>query len=208
VLHPTSPLQYSATYSATVLGGASGVKDSGGNPMASTFTWSFSTKTCPCSIFPATATPESAGGPGNPLETGVRFQTTSNGYITGIKFYKFASNTGTHVGSLWTNTGTLLARTTFTNETASGWQTALFTTPVAVTANTPYVASYFSPSGGFSASLSYFTSAVSNPPLVALADGQAGGNGLFDYSSSPTFPTRSSLSRNYWVDVQYSSTPN
>jgi len=208
VLHPTSPLQYSATYTATVLGGASGVKDSGGNPMASTFTWSFSTKTCPCSIFPATATPESAGGPGNPLETGVRFQTTSNGYITGVRFYKFASNTGTHVGSLWTNTGTLLARTTFTNETASGWQTALFTTPVAVTANTPYVASYFSPSGGFSASLSYFTSAVSNPPLVALADGQAGGNGLFDYSDSPTFPTRSSLSRNYWVDVLYSSTPN
>ena len=29
--------------------------------------------------------------------------------MTGIRFYKSAANTGTHIGSLWTSTGTLLA---------------------------------------------------------------------------------------------------
>jgi hypothetical protein len=35
------------------------------------------------------------------------------------------------------------------NETASGWQTVTLSTPVAITANTIYVVSYFSPNGDF-----------------------------------------------------------
>ena len=62
-----------------------------------------------------------------------------NGYITGIRFYKGSGNTGTHVGHLWTSTGTLLATATFSNETASGWQQVNFATPVAITAGTTYV---------------------------------------------------------------------
>ena len=45
--------------------------------------------------------------------------------------------------SLWSSTGTLLATGTFSNETASGWQELDFSSPVAVTAGTTYVASYF-----------------------------------------------------------------
>ncbi len=48
---------------------------------------------------------------------------SQNGTVTGIRFYKAAANTGTHVGSLWERSGKLLAQGTFTNETASGWQT-------------------------------------------------------------------------------------
>ena len=33
--------------------------------------------------------------------SGVKFRTTQAGSITGIRFYKGAGNTGTHVGSLW-----------------------------------------------------------------------------------------------------------
>ena len=47
---------------------------------------------------------------------------TSTATITGVRFYKAAANTGTHIGNLWTASGTLLATGTFTGETAIGWQ--------------------------------------------------------------------------------------
>ena len=48
---------------------------------------------------------------------------TVGGQVTGIRFYKAAANTGTHVGSLWSATANCSRQATFTNETASGWQT-------------------------------------------------------------------------------------
>ena len=48
------------------------------------------------------------------IEVGVKFRVTQNGYITGFRFYKGAGNTGTHIGHLWSSTGTLLASATFT----------------------------------------------------------------------------------------------
>ena len=67
----------------------------------------------------------------NAVNLGVKFQSDVAGYITGIRFYKGPSNTGTHVGHLWTASGALLATATFTNETASGWQQVNFANPVA-----------------------------------------------------------------------------
>ena len=66
----------------------------------------------------------------------MKFRTSQAGKITGIRFYKGPGNTGTHVGSLWSRTGTKLAAVTFAGETASGWQQATFSAPVTVTANT------------------------------------------------------------------------
>src|SRR5207248_3269281 len=110
-------------------------------------------------------------------ELGVRFRADADGFITGLRFYKSAANTGVHVGHLWTNTGSLLATVTFTGETASGWQQATFSTPVAVTANTFYVASYHTNVGRYSLNRPYFTgTTVDSPPLHAPADGVAGGN--------------------------------
>ena len=40
--------------------------------------------------------------------------------MSGVRFYKAATNTGTHVGSLWTANGERLAQATFTNETGVG----------------------------------------------------------------------------------------
>ncbi|WP_030923002.1 DUF4082 domain-containing protein [Streptosporangium amethystogenes] len=40
---------------------------------------------------------------------GVKFKTTTTGAVNGIRFYKGTQNTGTHVGSLWTGDGQLLA---------------------------------------------------------------------------------------------------
>ena len=90
--------------------------------------------------------------------SGVKFTSSQNGYITGIRFYKSAANTGTHVGSIWTTAGVLLGSVNFTGESASGWQQATFTTPIAVTAGTTYVASYLAPTGHYSDDSAYFTS--------------------------------------------------
>ena len=89
-----------------------------------------------------------------------------------------------HVGSLWTSTGTLLATGTFTGETASGWQELDFSSPVAITAGTTYVASYYTSTGHYAATTGGLASAVTNGPLTALA-----GGGVYAYGSSNAFPS-------------------
>ena len=86
------------------------------------------------------------------IEVGVKFKTDTFGIATGIRFYKASTNTGTHIGNLWTSSGQLLASATFTGETASGWQQVNFAQPVPLNPNTTYVASYFAPKGHYSQS--------------------------------------------------------
>jgi hypothetical protein len=149
------------------------------------------------------ATPTTVdSGDGNSTEVGVRFTASAYGSITGIRFYKAAANTGTHIGSLWTSTGTLLASATFTSETASGWQYAYFSTPVPISEGGTYVAAYLAPNGHYSASPGAFASAFNNPPLQALASGTSP-NGLYSYSSTSTFPTNTINATNYYVDVMF-----
>ena len=122
----------------------------------------------------------------------MKFRTDTPGYITGIRYYRPSQATGTHVGSLWSATGTRLGQVTFAGGTASGWQEAIFSSPVAVTANTTYVASYFTPSR-YVVNSGYFASAgTTRGPLTALRNGTDGGNGLYRYTSTPsTFPNLS-----------------
>ncbi|HEX2272735.1 MAG TPA: DUF4082 domain-containing protein, partial [Acidimicrobiales bacterium] len=68
---------------------------------------------CPCSIWPASARPESIIVTGGPLELGVKFRSDVAGTVTGGRFYKGAGDAGTHVGNLWSASGTLLASATF-----------------------------------------------------------------------------------------------
>ncbi|MDD5084208.1 MAG: DUF4082 domain-containing protein [Candidatus Moranbacteria bacterium] len=138
------------------------------------------------------------------VELGVKFSSDVDGFITGIRFHKNASATGVHTGSLWTNAGSLLATVTFTGETASNWQQMLFASPVAITAGTVYVASYYAASGGYSYEVPYFTAARDSGPLHALQNGgAAGGNGVFRYGGGGVFPTGTFNSGNYWVDVLF-----
>ena len=137
-------------------------------------------------IWPANTVPGLIdGGADSPVELGVKFSSDVDGYITGIRFYKASTNTGTHVGNLWTSSGDLLATATFINESASGWQQVNFTTPVAITANTVYVASYHVNNGHYSADVNYFTNnGMDSPPLHALASGVSGLNGVYAYGTS------------------------
>jgi hypothetical protein len=157
------------------------------------------TDPCPCTLFPSTATPATANWPdANSVELGVKFTADSPGYVDGVKFFKGDRNTGTHFGSLWTAGGQLLATGTFAGESASGWQALSFSTPVAVQANTVYVASYHTNTGFYSADPAYFSHPVDAGPLHALA----GVNGVFAYGASQ-FPNQTFNQTNYWVDVTF-----
>ncbi len=208
----TATLDASATYTATI---TTGVTDLLGNPLAEDFTWSFTTGTAPpapcaqqpCTIWDASATPGTASvNDPNAVELGVKFRSDIDGFISGIRFYKGTGNTGPHVGNLWDSSETQLATATFTNETASGWQQVDFSTPVAVTANTVYVASYHTETGNYAADNSYFAAGgVDRPPLHALQDGVSGGNGVYLYGPGG-FPSNTFGSTNYWVDVVFTTT--
>jgi hypothetical protein len=203
-LDPTGLLSPLTAYTAIVKGGSSGVLDFAGNSMSSDVTWSFTTSQFQnYTIWNGGGTPQyDAVSDGVAIEVGVKFRVDTTGYITGLRFYKGQLNTGTHVGNLWDRSGILLATATFTNETASGWQEVSFSTPVPIMANTTYVASYYSPTGYFALSGSYFTSAgVDNGLLHALANGVDGANGVYKYNGG--FPTSSYDSSNYWIDVLF-----
>jgi hypothetical protein len=143
-------------------------------------------------------------GDASAITLGLKFTASANGSITGIRFYKAAANTGTHVGTLWSATGALLATATFTGETVSGWQQVYFSSPVAVTANTTYVASVYDPVGHYSSSPGAFSAAVINGPLSSVANSTSG-NGVYNYGAGNIFPTSSFNATNYWIDVFYTS---
>ncbi|MBY5455909.1 DUF4082 domain-containing protein, partial [Rhizobium leguminosarum] len=132
------------------------------------------------------------------VELGVKFQSSAAGTVSGIRFYKSSLDTGTHTGSLWSSTGTRLATLTFTNETASGWQSASFSSPVTLTPGQTYTASYHTNVGNYSTTANYFLSNVTSGPLTAPASG----NGVYNYGNS-AFPTTSFDQTNYWVDVMF-----
>jgi beta-glucanase (GH16 family) len=161
----------------------------------------------PDTIF-GSATPATVdSGDSNSVELGVKFSSEVAGSVTGIRFYKAATNTGTHIASLWSASGTQLASATFTGESASGWQQISFSTPVQIAANTTYIAAYLAPKGHYSDTSSAFASAaVNNPPLKALAN-TTSANGVYAYSTSSTFPTNTYKATNYWVDVDFEPTP-
>ncbi|WP_407180092.1 DUF4082 domain-containing protein [Bradyrhizobium sp. STM 3562] len=156
------------------------------------------------SLFSPTSTPSIVtANDSNAVELGVKFTSSQNGQITGLRFYKGPQNTGTHVADLWSSTGTLLATATFTNETPSGWQQVNFATPVAITAGTTYVASYHTNTGEYSVDPNLFATALTNGPLTAPSSSSSGGNGVYAYGSSSLFPTNSFNSSSYGVDVVF-----
>ncbi len=168
---------------------------------------------CPCSIFGATVPATADSGDTGSVELGMKFRSETAGTIDGVRFYKSAANTGTHVGGLWTEGGTLLAEGNFSGETATGWQQMKFANPVPIQANTTYVAGYLAPKGHYSASPwtinhppAVGPDILDSPPLHVVAD-SVSENGLYEYTSGSSFPTNSFQATNYWVDVLFTPAP-
>ena len=167
----------------------------------------FTVTICPCSVWSTSAQPANPDANDNQAtEVGMQFVPEVSGYATGVRFFKALKNTGTHVGNLWSVEGRLLATVTFTTETPSGWQLAYFPSPVAVIASTPYVISYNAPQGHYAADNGFFTNALSNPPLLAPADGANGPNGVYQYGSGG-FPAAGAAATNFWVDPVFNTSP-
>ena len=90
------------------------------------------------------------------VELGVKFQSDQPGYITALRFFKTAGNTGTHTGRLWNANGTVLAAAVFASETAAGWQTVTLDPAVHIDANALYIASYHTDTGTYLAASNFF----------------------------------------------------
>ena len=195
---PASPLVATSAYSVSV----SGLVSTEGATLG-TQTWSFTTgidDIGTTSLF-ADVTPNTAAADDtSAIELGTRFTASQAGSVTAVKFFKGTGNTGTHVGSLWDAAGNRLAQVTFTNETATGWQTAALATPVALTPGATYVVSYYAPVGRYASSPGYFATA---PRTVGPLTAPSGSNGVYRYGAGGGFPAGSYNSTNYFVDVVF-----
>ncbi len=134
------------------------------------------------------------------IELGVSFTPATAGSVTAIRFFKGIGNNGAHTGSLWDSAGNRLATANFTNETTSGWQTAVLATPVSLTAGGSYTVSYYAPNGAYSSTGAFFATAFTQGPLSV----SAGSNGLYMYGSGGAMPVNSWNATNYFVDVVFS----
>lgn len=143
------------------------------------------------------------------LELGVKFQVDVPGVVKAIRFYKTPTQSGTFTGSLWTSGGTLLGQAVF-SVSASGWQQVNFPSPIPISTDTTYVASYHhaptvpgSPLGYPYEAGRFGAGSIDNPPLHGLASGLDGGNGVFKPTASPAMPNLSFNSTNYFVDLVF-----
>ncbi|WP_240771405.1 DUF4082 domain-containing protein [Nocardioides sp. GY 10113] len=192
---PSAALASGATYTVTL----TGVTSTDGATLG-TSTWTFTTTPPTTHTMFGSTTPATTSLSTLATEVATLFRPSVDGRVTAIRFYKATANTGTHTGSIWTTGGQRLGTVTFTGETASGWQTATLSTPVAVTAGSTYLVSYYAPRGRYSTTSGFFNTAFTAGPLTAPAHTIASPNGRYRLFSSG-LPNLSGSGTNYFVDV-------
>ncbi len=138
-------------------------------------------------------------GPGDtdgPYEMGMSFTSSKDGKILKIMFYKNPVDIGVHTGIIWSGNGVAqLASVVFTNETATGWQSATLDTPLDIVKNTVYVVSVNSV-GGYVATNNAFDSPITNGPLTGI-------KGFYSSAGPGTFPTETYENGDYYRDILF-----
>ena len=159
--------------------------------------WSPRSRICDVSLFPGppSGTVTEVSGGGSTWEQATQFSSYVSGRITHLRYYKVPSESGSHVGRIWSDTGTPLATVTFTNETASGWQEAQLSTPLQITAGVKYRVSYNVNFYGAKI-VSGLGSPVMNWPFTAHT-------GLYS-TPSGSFPNTGSVS-NFLADFKFTT---
>jgi len=137
----------------------------------------------------------------SPVELGVKFKSSASGYIKGLRFFSSNAPSGAYTGHLWSAAGTLLDSAVFTNVTAKGWQEVLFSKPMAIKADSIYIASYFTNKGNYAATAGGLANTRTKNSLIVPGSNTVSGNGIYSYGATRTFPTNSFNATNYWVDV-------
>src|SRR5260370_879615 len=134
-----------------------------------------------------------------PFELGTEFTSSVSGRITAIRFWKSSSETGQHIGHIWSASGQLLASATFASETSSGWQQQSLPSPLTIAANTVYVVTVNTGGIYYAATTSGLAAQVVNQNLSTVV----GNNGV--YGPPGQFPTQSYSHSNYFRDIVFSA---
>ena len=150
--------------------------------------------------------------PKNPIDDpgattlGVKFWSSQSGSVVGIRFYRAVVSPQGYVVKLYSTGGTLLGSATIATEPGRlpGWQEVYFASPIPISANTTYVATYYCPVGQGAWDQHELDNGATNGPLTAPAGGMVGGNGV--YISGNAFPTIDYAHDNYYVDVLFTPT--
>ena len=138
------------------------------------------------------------GGNPTPVVLGVKIFSDVPGQVVGCSFYKAPANLGVHVVSLWDTTGKLLASRAASGETASGKQSVLFSSPVAIVAKQVVICGYSSPQGHYSATTLTFAAQTDAVPLHISPSG-----GLYSYGAPSTTMPATATTSNFWADVLF-----
>jgi hypothetical protein len=163
---------------------------------------------------------------GSPVTLGVKFQSSTDGYISGIRFYRGNAGNRAYSVALWTETGELIGEGRVNPGEGSLSANTWFEVPlvknfarvrVPIKANTTYIASYYT----LAASYPYEHFGLDNDiiknhelggTLKALGGITFGGNGVYKYATPSTtlpavflneFPSESFRNSNYFVDVVF-----
>jgi hypothetical protein len=201
-LTPSAPLASGTSYTARL---TTGIRSTKNVALPADVTWQFTTNSCPCRLFSDSDTPSitglstangRSGGPWT-LELGVKVEVTQPARLTAIRFWKDPAETGAHIGRVWTTGGALLGSTTFSGESASGWQEQALATPLDLTPGQQYVVSV-----GYNASFgmtggSVLRTGITSGPLRSVVDNS---NGVFA-DAAGVFPTQTWYWGNYFVDA-------
>jgi hypothetical protein len=137
---------------------------------------------------------------------GVKFWSSQAGTVSAIRFYRARASSSGYVASLYSAGGTLLGSATLKSDSCSVpcWEVADFASPISISANTTYIAAYYSPVGEGAEDPEELKNGVTNGPLTAPAASAVGGNGV--YSSKNAFPTSRYEASNFYVDVLFAPT--
>lgn len=134
---------------------------------------------------------------GSNYELGIRFKSTVAGQIIAIRYWKHSSDNATHIGRIWSDTGTLLSSVTFTGESSSGWQEQALSTPVNISAESFYRASVNSINGAWFTT-NGFNSDIRNLNLIAPV-----GAGIYASAGVGNFPNTVFNNSNYFRDIVF-----
>jgi hypothetical protein len=155
-LHPAASLAAGTTYTATVKGGTSGVKDVAGNALAADKSWSFTTAaSTPSTVTLVGVTATETNRDNNPAGMAEAFLNTATTSGTANKLFIFLDGTNTatqvvvgiYTNAAGDNPGTLLAQGTIASPTNGAWNSVTIpTTPIA--AGTKYWIAVLGPAGG------------------------------------------------------------
>ena len=171
-----------------------------GNALATNFTWSFTTAATPPPPPPATTiwAPTVTRWPApitdnNAVEIGTKFRADVAGFITGLRFYKFATqHRHPHRVICGRAPARCSRRPRSRNEIRVGVAAGQ---PLAHRSQSPRTRPTSrrnsAPIGHYAVNSAYFANAgVDNAPLHALANGIDGGNGVYAYGAVGTFPNQ------------------